>query len=206
MASDEEWFVEMAEPHAWLLTADNLHEQALQLYAQRGRTKLTKTLDGKHPQTWDGVDRSVFLLGGFALENAIKAFLVYENPEWISNGKLARPLRSHSLLQLRRQSRTIPYRRRLGWVLQDFEEGLESWARYPCGLTVDTTDEQNVISDELWEGYLRLMRAYGKRLIQLIGSGWRGPHGWHGQWRIEGQFLASASSRRSCERAVVYRV
>jgi hypothetical protein len=206
MQSNEEWFVEMSEPHAWLLTADNLHEQAVLLYEQRGRSRLTRTFGDEHPQTWDAVDRSVFLLGGFALENAIKAFLVYEHPEWISNGRLAKPLRSHSLVDLRRQSTTIPYRDRYTWVLRDFEEGLESWARYPCGLTADTTDEQNIVSEPLWRAYLRLMRAYGKRLTRLIGSGWKGPHGWNGRWHITGEFLSMAPGRRACERAAIYRV
>src|SRR3546814_923841 len=126
MQSDEEWFVEMAEPHAWLLTADNLHEQAVMLYEQRGRSRLTRTFGDEHPQTWDSVDRSVFLLGGFALENAIKAFLVYEHPEWISNGRLAKPLRSHSLVALRRQSAMIHYRHRYPWVFRDFEQDRKS--------------------------------------------------------------------------------
>jgi hypothetical protein len=32
-----------------------------------------------------GIDKSVFLLGGFALENAVKAFLVYDNPSWMDS-------------------------------------------------------------------------------------------------------------------------
>ena len=51
------------------------------------------------------VDKSIFLLGGFALENAIKAFLVYENPDWVSGGRLSRNLKTHSLTKLQAKAK-----------------------------------------------------------------------------------------------------
>lgn len=72
-------FVEIAHPHRWLLVADNLHAQAVALHGARGRS-----FTGRHDATgavqgqWNTTNRSVFLLGGFALENCIKGFLVYE--------------------------------------------------------------------------------------------------------------------------------
>ena len=90
----------------------------------RGMTHFSDLRSGD-TQTWDNIDKSVFLLGGFALENAIKAFLVYENPHWISNGRLSRSLRSHSLTGLQRQSAQIPFKSRYAWVLRGFEEGLK---------------------------------------------------------------------------------
>jgi hypothetical protein len=186
-------FVEvMANPHSWLLTADNLHGQALALYAQRGRSALTLVDRTEAPQTWDGVNRSVFLLGGFAIENAIKAFLVYENPHWISNGHLSRELRSHRLTHLQARSRLIPFKRRDRGILAEFEAGLESWARYPCGLTAETSEQQKNMHHQLWAGYRRLMAAYGKRLVVLLQKEWRGPHGFRGRWTFQGQFLASS--------------
>jgi hypothetical protein len=77
-----------------------------------------------------GIDRSVFLLGGFALENAIKAFLVYENPQWVSNGRLSRNLKSHSLTALQSKSELVPYKKRHVSILKAFEGGLDSWFRY----------------------------------------------------------------------------
>ena len=78
---NNELFVrEWANPHSWLLAADDLHEQALAQYRRRDGSVLLIKKDGE-TKSWDRVDKSIFLLGGFALENAIKAFLVYENPE-----------------------------------------------------------------------------------------------------------------------------
>jgi hypothetical protein len=175
-------FVEMANPHSWLLAADNLHEQAMHMGASQGRSKLT-LVDYRTGQStsWDGANRSMFLLGGFALENAIKAFLIYENPQWISNGRLSRRLQSHTAL--RNESRLIPYRNRYGGVLAAYEEGLDTWARYPCGLTAETTRLEAVMNARIWAGYGLLMEVYGRRLVELLTSGvWYGPHGFEGRW------------------------
>lgn len=177
---------EMANPHSWLLTADNLHEQAVALRGQWGRSLITFNRLNVESITWDSVNKSVFLLGGFALENAIKAFLVYENPILISQGTLGRKLRSHSLTSLQKKSTLIPYKNRYLGVLQQFEDGLDSWARYPCGLTADTSKHEAKLQDELWAGYLRLMVAYRKRLRALLSSKlWHGPHGFSGRWTFQ---------------------
>jgi hypothetical protein len=131
-----EQFVEMANPHSWFLTADNLYEQTIALYRLRGRSSITR-IDYRTGITtrWDDTNKSVFLLGGFALENPIKAFLVYENPNWVSNGRLSKFLRSHKLTLLKSRSKLIPFKNRNA-ILRHFEDGIDSWARYPCGLDI----------------------------------------------------------------------
>lgn len=136
------------------------------------------------------------MLAGFALENALKAFLVYENPTWISNGKLSKHLRTHELPRLQRMAKHIPYRKRYLWVLEAYEVALKSWARYPCGLSADDPPAEARMTDRLWEGYLRLMRAYGRRLVQILRRQWRGPHGFHGSWTFSGDFLACVRGER----------
>jgi hypothetical protein len=92
-------FVLRANPHSWWLCATNLHNQAAQLQKQTGRSLLTQTDgEGRVRMSRDGNNKSVFLLGGFAMENAIKAFLVFGNRCWISNGAIASKLQSHSLI------------------------------------------------------------------------------------------------------------
>ncbi len=183
-------FVEIAHPHSWLLVADNLHAQAVALNGARGHS-FTGRLDAKGAVQgrWDTTNRSVFLLGGFALENCIKGFLVYENPQWISNGRLSKQLRSHSLTELASKAHNLPYPQRGRWVLEAFEDGLESWARYPCGLTAATPGEEGILTERLWSGYLRLMRAYGRRLQGMLKRTWRGPHGFEGHFKFSGQFF-----------------
>ena len=183
-------FVWMAQPHAWLVTADNLHQQAMLIAGQRGRGTLTRIDRDGTKSRWDAADRSVFLLGGFALENILKAYLVYENPAWISNGTLARPLRSHELVRLSSMSKLLPPDDRGTWVLEQFEQGIETWARYPCGLTAVETADQGALSNDLWDGYRRLMKTYARALTVMLGQGWRGPHGFYGVSKIEDGFLS----------------
>ena len=70
------------------------------------------------------------------------------------------------------------------------EGGLESWARYPCALTFERTEEADSLAPELWAGYIRVMRAYGIRLRSLLSKKyWVGPHGFSGRWTFGGDFL-----------------
>ena len=48
MADENKRFVEeFANPHSWLLTADNLHEQATTIYAGRAYSSITTKVDAK---------------------------------------------------------------------------------------------------------------------------------------------------------------
>jgi hypothetical protein len=182
----------MASPHGWLMTADNLFEQCVLQYRRKGRGYLTLRDSHGRQLRWDVVDRSIFLLGGFALENAIKAFLVYENPQFVADGKLAPTLRSHSLVKLKRKSRTIPLPQRSEAIIEVFEEGLETWSRYPSGLTAQQTDHHRWVTPELWRSYSELMRRYGRKLRSHLEKGWRGPHGASAKWSFDTQQFLDA--------------
>jgi hypothetical protein len=77
-------FEDAANPHQWLLTADRLHTQAVEIHNRRHRGTLTQIgADGVPVASWDDANKATFLLCAFALENAIKAFLIYEYPHWV---------------------------------------------------------------------------------------------------------------------------
>ena len=133
--------------------------------------------DGQAVTWYQSYNKASFLLCGFALENLLKAFLVYENPHWISNGRLAKNLKSHELTKLQGQSKLVPYKNRLIWVLEEFENGLESWARYPCALVAEETIPSRQMTPELWNGYLKLSASYRNKLRLLLSQMWNGPHG-----------------------------
>lgn len=182
-------FVEQkACPHAWYLVMESLHDQAVFLYENAaGNTMMHQTdADDRLIRTIDLSHKSVFLLAGFALENAIKAFLVYENPQWISNGRLSGNLKSHDLQKLEKQSSLIPHRGRRGQILRAFQDGLESWARYPCSLVMEDTRDEAVLTLSLWLSYRRLIRTYERRLRELMENTWKGPNGFEGKYRFEG--------------------
>src|ERR1700727_266963 len=178
-------FEEEANPHQWFLTADLLHNQAVALHARRGQGALTK-LDAEDYVLGqcDVTNKATFLLCAFALENAIKAFLVYEHPAWISDGYLRNEICNHRLVDLSRKSRLIPNAKRDSWVLAAFEEGNESWMRYPCSRRASELGTEPQLQDRLWNAYLRVMRGYGLKLVRLLGNGWKGSHGFAGAWRM----------------------
>jgi hypothetical protein len=93
------------------------------------------------------------------LENAIKAFLVYQHPAWIGDGYLHDEVCSHKLVSLSRKTSLIPYARRDLWVLAAFEEGNESWMRYPCSRRASDFQMEPQLHDKLWNAYLRVSAA-----------------------------------------------
>jgi hypothetical protein len=177
------------------MMANELHEQATTIYEGRDRSAITTQTNAKREivRRTRAIDKPVFLLGGFALENAIKAFLVYENPSWVSNGRLSRRLKSHNLTGLQKLSKQIPYKKRHVQILEAFKSGLDTWFRYPCALTVQDTTNEGHLSDHLWNGYSKVMRAYGKKLTTLLGKGWNGPEGFYGRWHFQGEYLGYRS-------------
>jgi hypothetical protein len=182
---------EFANPHSWLMMADNLHEQATEIYKGRSRSSIMTKVNANKEivQQTRGIDKSVFLLGGFALENAIKAFLVYENPSWVSNGRLSGNLKSHKLTVLQKRSTLIPYKNNYTRVLEAFESGLDSRFRYPCALTIQDTKEERNLYEDQWDGYGKLMSAYGRKLVTRLNEGWKGPHDFPGRWIVQGETL-----------------
>lgn len=183
-------FADMANPHSWFLVADNLHEQAVRLREEPSAGYVSlQAGNGKVLGAWPAENRAVFLLAGFALENALKAFVVYQNPDLVANGRLGRGLRSHRLSRLSEKVVGLPWPRAGQSVLREFERGIESWARYPSALSAGESESEQVLPGGLWRRYRRMMRAYGVRLKVLLRRGWAGPHGAGGRWEVKGEFL-----------------
>jgi len=183
-------FEQFANPHSWFLVASELHEQATLLKKQTSGEISRYGAEGQIELAWEASNRSVLLLAGFALENTIKSFLIYERPQLIENGSLSRRLQSHKLSKLANHSNLIPYKNRGSKTLFYFEDGLESWARYPCGLNWAKTKEQNILDKKMWSNYLWLMSAYEKRLKKLFKKSWKGPHKFEGRYKITGRWLS----------------
>jgi hypothetical protein len=190
MSADHQKFALRAHPHSWLLVADNLHEQAILLYSRREHGDMLVL--GKNREVVTRIslsNRATFLLCGFALENVLKGFLIFEHPEWVSNGTLSRQLRTHSLTSLASASTLAPRRLRAGPVLREFERGLESWARYPSALTESESEPEQPLTPLLWQSYRVLAKAYGRDLMVLLRRGWKGPHGVDGYFDFQGSYL-----------------
>jgi hypothetical protein len=40
------------------------------------------------------------------------------------------------------------------------------------------------VTNDLWDQYTAIMRAYGSKLRELLNIRWRGPEGFSGRWEI----------------------
>lgn len=176
-------FVEAATPHQWLLTAISLHDQAVTLWRNRGRALTTLKRPGQPDETWDDTNRATFLLAAFAMENMLKALLIYENPAFVAGGRLTE-VATHDLIKLAARSSLVPYRTRDNWVFEALSEGNLSWARYPCGRDADDVRPEGQFTIDLWLKYCAMMEAYANKLRKLLTRGWTGPYGPHGTWEF----------------------
>jgi hypothetical protein len=173
-----------ASPAHWLEIAKDLNEHARLLRrSDLGTVQFTNAQRRTtlRPRT----NRGVFLMAGFALENLLKGYLIFENPNYVANGILSKTLRTHRLTRLRRMSRYAPYKNRYEAVLSAFEDGLESWARYPCGLTHQGKSYEELVTPELWAGYSTMFVIYQGRLEKLLTKTWRAPSGGEYEMRYE---------------------
>lgn len=180
-------FVDAANPHQWFLTADNLHSAAHALWCRRGMSQLTRSEPGHSPVTWDETNRATFLLAAFAMENMLKAFLVYEDPSLIEEGFISK-ITTHNLWSLANRTSCIPYKARDRWVFEALSEGNESWARYPCGRDADDIQPEGQFTVRLWEKYCSMMNIYTVKMKKMLSKGWVGPFGFYGKWEIIDSF------------------
>jgi hypothetical protein len=169
-------FANTAHPMNWYEAAKLMHENAHLLHNTPER--YISFSDGVESTTRPICNRSVFLLAAFALENLIKAFLIYENPHYIARGKLSSQLiNGHSLSKLQRKSKQIPSPKRTRHVFETLESGISSWARYPCATSVEREIKESMASPELWEAYNRVFNLYSRKLEHLLSKKWNGPYG-----------------------------
>ena len=173
----EKYFAYRATPVAWYEVAKLLYENAQTLYETRGQKIYYVDHSRKESTETYTINRSVFLLSGFALENLLKAYIVYEFPQYIEGGNLSRPLKSHKLTNLRDKSNLIPYKNRYKWVFESFEEGINSWARYPCGVSSNSTTLEKEVTNKLWVAYQKVFELYSTKLEVLLSKKWQGPYG-----------------------------
>jgi hypothetical protein len=173
------YFANTAHPMNWYEVAKLMHENANLLHNIPQR--YIAYSDGVESTTRPTNNQSVFLLASFALENLIKAFLIYENPHYIAHGKLScKLLNGYSLTELQGKCKQIPSPKRTRYVFKILEAGINSWARYPCATSVEREAKERVVMAEFWASYNRVFNLYSKRFEQLLSKKWKGPYGWVG--------------------------
>jgi hypothetical protein len=169
-------FAQAAHPLNWYEDAKLMHENAHALHHMPQGSIIFR--DQSKTIARPTSNRSVFLLAAFALENLIKAFLIYENPSFIEGGKLAsKLLNGHSLSKLQKKCTKIPAPKRTLHVFKTLEDGVNSWARYPCATSIHKETLERIVTQELWKCYNHVFNIYSQRLEKLLSKKWKGPYG-----------------------------
>ena len=169
-------FASAAHPVNWFEVAKLMHENAQALHDMP--QGIVSYSDDKKTITRPTSNRSVFLLAAFALENLIKAYLIYENPTYIEGGKLSgQLLNGHSLSKLQKKCKKIPSPKRTAHVFETLEVGVNSWARYPCATSIQRETEEKAVTPEFWAAYSQVFELYSRKLEQLLAKKWKGPYG-----------------------------
>jgi hypothetical protein len=169
-------FASAASPVNWYEVAKLMHENAHVLHdAPQGLVSYT---EGGEWVTRRRSNRPVFLLAAFAMENLVKAYLIYENPHYIEGGKLSKKLlNGHSLSRLQQECRKIPQPKRTLSVLETLEVGVNCWARYPCSTSLERQTWERAVTPEFWSEYNRVFDLYSTRLEELLSKKWKGAYG-----------------------------
>lgn len=174
--SSNQKFVASALPLNWYEVAKLMYESAQALHT--GPQGTISHIEGSRIKTRRVTNRPVFLLAAFALENLIKAFLIYENPRYIEGGRLSRELlNGHGLSALQKACRKVPAPIRTRHVFETLEVGVNSWARYPCSTTAARETEERTVSNEVWAEYCKVFELYSRKLEKLLSKRWKGPYG-----------------------------
>ena len=99
--SDKIEFVRRGSPSEWADYAVELHKALDILWQQEDNGLIIKyeSFDQQVNQKTH-ISRTWLLLAAFSIENLLKGILIYEHPEYISNGSLASNVTNHSLTNL----------------------------------------------------------------------------------------------------------
>jgi hypothetical protein len=172
----EKKFAKAAHPLNWYEVAKLMHDNATALHDMPQGT-ITYN-DGVKSITRPTSNRSVFLLSAFAMENLLKAYLIYENSNYIKDGKLKKQLlNGHSLSKLQKKCKKIPAPKRSLHIFEKLEIGVNSWARYPCATSIERESDECAVTPEFWEDYNKVFDLYSKKLEKLLSKKWKDPYG-----------------------------
>lgn len=170
-------FAGAAHPLNWYEVAKLMHAGAVKLYeSEQGHISRWHANDGY--STRRETNRPVFLLAAFAMENLLKAYLVFENPHYIEGGKLAKALLNrHGLAKLQMACLNVPAPKRTRFVFEALEVGVSSWARYPCAISIEYETSERDVTPELWTAYVGTFEKYSAKLEKLLSRTWQGAYG-----------------------------
>lgn len=169
-------FVRDASPQNWLGYSCELEDAASQLWDTRGdsmEVTLLHKSDASDQITKQLTNpRAYALLAGFALENSLKAQLIVEQPAFVTNAKLHKPLKTHSLTGLMDRLNDLQFTDEERRVAETCESAIPYWGRYPVPLDFTQVESEHQIDDRFHATFLALNVRVRKHVYEQIKDGW----------------------------------
>jgi len=187
--SDKIEFVRHGSPSEWEDYAEELHQALDILWQQEANGLLIKyeSFD-QQVKKKTHISRTWLLLAAFSIENLLKGILIYEHPEYISNGCLASNVTNHSLTNLARNINLSEYEPNEIKLLEILEEALPAWGRYPIPLTAREIQKEKNLTCNIKETFDQLYAKLDRYLYDHFKDGWQGPHGFRFRGSIRSDF------------------
>lgn len=168
-------FVQRAGPSEWNDYAREIKDSLDILWKERDRfLKVSSRRNQilKKPT----ISRTWLLLASFSIENLLKGILIYENPNYISNGSLSKKVSHHRLSVLTEEIDSISLTDDELEVIEVLESCLPYWGRYPIPKKAHEIENEIVASSDFKSIFEFLFNRLDKHIYDSIKYGWEGPH------------------------------
>jgi hypothetical protein len=180
-AEIDEWnrrqeFVRDASPNRWIDYSLELQDAASSLWGLRSdRMELALQHGGDTPDMVShglANPRAYVLLAGFALENSLKAQLIVEQPTLITDAKLHKPLKTHSLISLMDRIKKLAFSQPERAIAGICESAIPYWGRYPVPLKYAEVENEYRVNVQFHAKFVALNGRVRKAVYDAIKDGW----------------------------------
>lgn len=168
-------FIVDGSPDSWLSFAEELMDSAEILWKQNDHSIRSEIIHDKteilESRKISSISRPYFLLIGFAIENLLKGFIVFDDPTTITSGKIKR-IKTHKITNLIKEISYIKLSEEELDICKKIEEAIPYWGRYPIPLEVSDITPDIGITSETRKIINDMYGRLASILYQKVKDGW----------------------------------
>lgn len=173
-------FIVDGAPGEWLSFAEELMNAAEILWEQNGGPVRSEIIYDKikviESKKVSSISRPYFLLVGFAIENLLKGFIVFDDPSTITSGRVKR-IKSHKITNLVKEISEIRLSETELDLCLKIEEAIPYWGRYPIPLEYSGVTPDIGVTPEIRQVIKDMYDRLACTLYEKIKDGWESGKG-----------------------------
>ena len=174
-------FIEAAAPEYWYAYSEELITSAKELRSQLGGQEIIiihqDATGDESTKSRPVISRAILLLLGVAIENLVKAVLISEDTERLTDGKLRNDVVGHKLSDLGKKCATVTYTKKERELLSLLSDVIPYLGKYPVPLNSDKMLDEVHSSDNLLHDLFALAHRLSLEIYRLNENGLSAPHG-----------------------------